>query len=1089
MNRFIILLIALLGIYNLSAQKPIINGLNKYSGTVGETIIISGVDFPTTNLVVHFGAGKANVISATNSEIKATVPATATYGPIIVTNTGNKLSGASSQFFTLSFGGTNFDVSALDTRIDFATNEQYTYDLCNCDFNDDGLLDVVVTSNNSTTTLIYQNTSTTTTTSFTSIPINTPRVTTNTDCADLNGDGLSDLIFTSEELGNNQIFIFQNTSSGGVISFSPITPFALPKGDDGDFRTPRRFKVADLNLDGKPELIISDTRTGDNDIFIFQNTSNGTISFNTANPFDIQATGAPRTGSIAVGDLDNDQLPDIVALPFTSPNENVYIFKNTSNSGSISFRASEEIGPLSNRRNVLIGDLNNDGFNDIITSDPGSDKVSIALNSGSIGNYIFNSSDVIRVDVDAAWGISLGDLNGDGFLDVVTASTTNQIVTLINSGESTPTFDTHSIATDFNTRNIQLADYNGDSKPDIGFTHKSETTASGFFSVITNRNCITPAISPSGLTFCTGSPFTLTATNSINATYSWSTTGDVTLQSQSGNQATFVVNSGTSATISVSLATDDGSCTTNDSETFNLTGGTPPPAPSITNSETGTICAQSTFTLSAPTGQEEYLWTLPDGTTQNGQSLTISSASSNNAGTYTLRVKPAGGCYSDPASINISVDQPPIIAIDNTGRNIFCANSSTILQVPDYTGYSYQWLLEGSPVGTDLNSYEAVTGGSYVVTITSESTGCSFTSNPIDLTTYQLPVAVQDVNAETCTNLALMFDASLSNGEPGATLAYSWDFGDGSTATGVTTTHAYASAGTFTSTLAVSYADLSSCVTSITQDIIVSSAPSNAEIIASISPDPLSTDKCPEDALTLTLPTGYQSYSWMTNGNIISTTNTADITTERGQDEVEVTLDIVTNIGCEVNNTTFLISNRENSGFEFSSPSGQIINDTIELSETATEVELEVTNGSNLEWSPSDLLSNSTGNSVTIYPNSRITVVTVTGTDEAGCSNTTDFTVISPGVIARKSFSPNGDGIGYDCWEILNSQSIEGCTVHIYDEKGSLVFQGNSPFTDDCVWNGNLDNGSSQAPAGVYYFVFKCGDSALNQTGAILLAR
>lgn len=1102
MKKLLIVFFIALGIYSANAQRPIINGLDKYTATVNETVKISGSNFPTStgNLRVSFGTGRASVVSTSATEIEVTVPATATYGPVSVTNTSTRLTGSSTQFFTLSYGGNSFSVSNTDTRQDFNTNERFSYDLCNCDFDGDGLIDVAVANNNSVDFNVFKNTSTVSNTNFTPVVINLadnlkPSNTIATQCADLNGDGLMDLVFTSEQLTNRQVFIYQNNSTVGTIQFTPITPFALPTKENGDFREPRRFKIADLNSDGKAELIIGNQ--SDNLLHIYQNNSStGAISFNTT-PMVVEVTGATECGALDVADLNNDQLPEIVVLPFSEPNESIYVLKNTSITGSISFDSPTTIGTPSLRRNIFVADVNGDRLNDILATDQSADEVFIAINSGTAGSFNYASANYQTIDVDDPWGIAFGDLNGDGALDMAVSSTSSTtsskgIYALISSGGSTPTFTSTRIETAFTNRNIALADYNGDAKIDLGFIHRSEETANGFFSVINNRNCISPTISPNNLTFCTRSPFTLEATKSVNHTYTWSSTGDVTLQSQTGNQATLVVNSGTSADITVTIASSDASCGTSTTETFTLTGGSPPAAPTVTG-VTGVVCGGDDFTLTGPDGQEEYQWTLPDGSTSTDQSISITSASPDDAGEYVLRVKPAGSCFSNPRVTDVTVDMPPVVSINNTGEDIFCANSNVTLQVADYVGYSYQWQIDGSNTGTDANTLTASSTGDYTVIITSDATGCSYTSEALPLSAYNLPSPDISAAAEVCTDADIAFDASGSTGQSGTTLTYTWDFGDGSSPiTGVNPTHTYSAAGTYTVTLTTGYTDLTSCTSSTTHTVTVSTAPTSATIAGLLSPDPSTTEKCPEDVLTLSLPSGYQSYSWSTNGTQISNTNTADITTNANQQSVDVTIDVTNDIGCIVNGTVVTVSNYAGAGFNFSSSNGgTVVNDSLELAEPLREVNLTVDNGTNIEWSPADILNTSSGNSVIVYPRTRVTVLTVTGNDESEgqCETEEQFTIISPGVIARKSFSPNGDGIGYDCWEILNSNNIQGCTVYIYDEKGSIVFKGDSPFTDDCVWNGNINNGSTQVPAGVYYFVLKCDDSSLNQTGSILLAR
>ncbi len=123
---------------------------------------------------------------------------------------------------------------------------------------------------------------------------------------------------------------------------------------------------------------------------------------------------------------------------------------------------------------------------------------------------------------------------------------------------------------------------------------------------------------------------------------------------------------------------------------------------------------------------------------------------------------------------------------------------------------------------------------------------------------------------------------------------------------------------------------------------------------------------------------------------------------------------------------------------------------------------------------------------VTITPSKPIVIVSVVGETADGCTEPTTITLISDTLTPMKSFSPNGDGLR-DCWGIINSSILDGCTVYVFDTRGTNVFKGTSPFIDDCIWEGDF-NGKN-VPEGVYYFAMKCDDASDNQSGSILLAR
>ena len=76
---------------------------------------------------------------------------------------------------------------------------------------------------------------------------------------------------------------------------------------------------------------------------------------------------------------------------------------------------------------------------------------------------------------------------------------------------------------------------------------------------------------------------------------------------------------------------------------------------------------------------------------------------------------------------------------------------------------------------------------------------------PVATCKVTLSSAVPDGGLETPIGGQINFDGSYSEPSPGASeiVAWSWDFGDGTTGTGAEATHAYAAAGNWVTTLTV----------------------------------------------------------------------------------------------------------------------------------------------------------------------------------------------------------------------------------------------------------------------------------------------
>ncbi len=138
------------------------------------------------------------------------------------------------------------------TRIDVAVGDNPGR-IYKGDFDADGKVDLMLYHGTGTTTtllIVFQNTSTIGNISFSRIDLINPTAATVAHVSDLDGDGKPEILTTSE--AGNRFSIFKNLHTSGALT---AASFGVP------FNTtvtgPRGITTADINLNGKPEIILT----------------------------------------------------------------------------------------------------------------------------------------------------------------------------------------------------------------------------------------------------------------------------------------------------------------------------------------------------------------------------------------------------------------------------------------------------------------------------------------------------------------------------------------------------------------------------------------------------------------------------------------------------------------------------------------------------------------------------------------------------------------------------------------------------------------------------------------------------------------
>jgi hypothetical protein len=270
--------------------------------------------------------------------------------------------------------------------------------------------------------------------------------------ADFDSDGKPDLAATFSD-ATSGFSILRNLGSG---RFGPKTDFVPPNV------FPQAAYSRDLDGDGKPDLILSHSL--DNKISIFRNTSTGAGNIN-FEPESSYTSGGSAASSIAFADFDGDGKSDLGVA--NNASSSVSFFRNVSIAGSITFAPRLDL-TVSQSRSLAVGDFDGDGRSDLAVSGISDIRILVNASTGP-GNITFSTSAGFSMSSNGARMVA-ADLNGDGKVDLASTQLGTTAVVLVNTstGPANINFATRvTFATGSGPRDIGVADFNSDGKPDL----------------------------------------------------------------------------------------------------------------------------------------------------------------------------------------------------------------------------------------------------------------------------------------------------------------------------------------------------------------------------------------------------------------------------------------------------------------------------------------------------------------------------------------------------------------------------------------------------------------------------------------------
>ncbi len=277
--------------------------------------------------------------------------------------------------------------------------------------------------------------------------------------ADVNGDGKPDIVVGNGG-GDTSVGVLLGNGDG---TFQPVLlTYIASMGENNS------VAVADVNGDGKPDLIVATCCQSNGDAAAAVLLGNGDGTFQAPLFYDAGGSGSV----LVVADVNGDGKPDIVVTNYNNSNNSTVSVLLGNGNGT--FQPALISAAPDDAATLIVADVNGDGKPDVLIY---GNSIGVLLGNG---DGTFQSATYYHGGYCSS--VAIADVNGDAIPDLVTANAGLKDCgpnaqgfagILLGNGDSTfqPVVDYLAINyTNGGVGDVAVADLNGDDKPDVMVT-------------------------------------------------------------------------------------------------------------------------------------------------------------------------------------------------------------------------------------------------------------------------------------------------------------------------------------------------------------------------------------------------------------------------------------------------------------------------------------------------------------------------------------------------------------------------------------------------------------------------------------------